>query len=75
MINKDDIKMMREELGLSQSELAKRAGITQGTISRYETGKEPCGYTYLNQLSKGTKCEIHLVIYPDGSSNIQYQPT
>lgn len=32
------IKKRREELGMSQSELAKRVGVTQGSIGNYETG-------------------------------------
>lgn len=34
----EQIKKRREELGMSQSELAKTIGVTQGSIGNYETG-------------------------------------
>ncbi len=34
-----DIKMKRKEMKLTQIELAKLVGISQGTLSLYETGK------------------------------------
>ena len=37
----DDIRSARRELGLSQTELASKLGVTQGTISRFETGDLP----------------------------------
>jgi transcriptional regulator with XRE-family HTH domain len=36
-----DFKSTRRALGLSQAELATRLGVTQATISRLETGKQP----------------------------------
>lgn len=34
----DKIRLRREQLGLSQTELAKRIGVTQGSIGNYENG-------------------------------------
>lgn len=34
----EQIRRRREELGLSQAELAKRIGVTQGSIGNYESG-------------------------------------
>ena len=34
----EQIRRRREELGLSQSELAKRIGVTQGSVGNYESG-------------------------------------
>lgn len=33
------LKLLREELGISQARLAKEIGITQASVNRYETGK------------------------------------
>lgn len=33
------LRRARKRLGLTQAEVAKRAGVTQGTISKWETGK------------------------------------
>jgi transcriptional regulator with XRE-family HTH domain len=35
------IKHIREALGLSQAEMAERLGLTQSSISRFETGDLP----------------------------------
>ena len=35
----DDIRTIRETLGLSQAEMADRLGIHQSSISRFETGE------------------------------------
>jgi predicted transcriptional regulator len=39
MVKLEDIKKMRQKLGLSQTELARRAGVTQAHIAKIESGK------------------------------------
>ena len=42
---RNNIKELRQKIGLSQTELAKRAGTTQHTISSLETGQySPSAY-------------------------------
>lgn len=36
-----DIRAWREERGLSQADLARALGVTQATVSRWETGERP----------------------------------
>lgn len=36
-----DVRSVRQELGLSQSELGAKLGLNQSTISRFETGELP----------------------------------
>jgi transcriptional regulator with XRE-family HTH domain len=36
-----DITAIRKELNLTQLELAEKLGVTQGTVSRFETGALP----------------------------------
>lgn len=36
-----DLRTIREELGLSQAEMADKLGLHQTTISRFETGSLP----------------------------------
>ena len=38
-VSGEKIKEYRKQLGLTQVQLAKRLGITQGTLALYETGK------------------------------------
>ena len=34
----DNVRRLREAIGITQSELAKRVGVTQPTIAQYEMG-------------------------------------
>lgn len=47
----NEIKNIRESLGWSQSELARRAGVTSAAISKIESGTSP-SYEVLIKLSK-----------------------
>ena len=39
--NKETLIVLRESLGLSQAELARQTGISQGALSNYESGRVP----------------------------------
>ena len=53
------IKARRNELKLSQQQLADRVGVNIGTISRYESGKiETVSHERLQQLAKALDCTI-----------------
>lgn len=47
MIPAEGLRYFRRELGLTQTELGRRLGVTQRTISRWETGAEPVGNPHL----------------------------
>ena len=70
MINKNSVRKIREELGYSQGQLAKVTGVAQGTISRYETGAEPCGYTYVRQLAEGTGIDLVISVNRNGTAEV-----
>lgn len=44
------LKQVREDLGLSQSELSRRTGVSQQTISRLENGKCDPSYSKVRTL-------------------------
>nr|WP_262706684.1 helix-turn-helix domain-containing protein [Salinibacter ruber] len=51
---------MRENLGVSQGELAKRMGVRQATVSDWETGKQspsPMARRLLDRLAGGADAE------------------
>ena len=58
-----DIKKLREERGLSQRVLAKKSGLSQAAISKFENSKikDPSMYT-LECLAKGLKVEISSLV-------------
>lgn len=49
------IKIFREKRGLTQAELAKKAGIGQGTIGDIERGARKCKLSTLNKISEVLK--------------------
>lgn len=52
------VKKRREELGMTQPELAKAAGIKQPTVSNIESGRNK-GSSYVVQLATALKCSPH----------------
>lgn len=58
-----EIRRVRKEEGLSQQELAQKAGISQQLISRIEKGKENISLITLKKISKalGRRAEISFV--------------
>ena len=57
MFDKAKLKQRREELGLSQTELAQKIGTGHSNISGYENGKRvPHPYTR-RKLAKALKCK------------------
>ena len=47
-----NIVKRRKELGLTQAELAKNAGLSEITVNRYETGKQPPRSLNLEAIAK-----------------------
>jgi transcriptional regulator with XRE-family HTH domain len=53
------LRQMREEVGLSQEELAEQSGLDAAQISLYEGGKEPIPMPELEAMAKAMKIDIH----------------
>jgi transcriptional regulator with XRE-family HTH domain len=57
------VQQRREALGLSQVELAREAGITQGLLSRIENGHTPNpGAQALKGLALALRCSIDYLV-------------
>lgn len=52
------IKVLREKRGLSQEELATRAGISRGYLARLETGRHEPTLTTLEKLAKALRVKV-----------------
>ena len=60
------IKERREELRMSQEELAEKSGISRPTISAIETGKDKSVLTgTLIALAKALDTTVDKIFYPD----------
>lgn len=58
------IKLTRSQLGMSQTALAKRAGVPQSTVSRVEAGKKDVSLSTLQKILEATSCDLILVPAP-----------
>ena len=56
------IKLLREELNISQEELSNKLGLSKGIISLYENEKRKPSFDILNKLSKIFNCSIDYII-------------
>lgn len=52
------LKLKRVAQGLNQTQLAEKAGVSQNTISGYETGERFPSRNILERLAKALECEI-----------------
>ncbi len=57
----DKIKMLREEKGLSQDELAIAAGTTKATVSRYENGLRQPKLDILSRIAQVLDANVELL--------------
>ncbi|WP_371783199.1 helix-turn-helix domain-containing protein [Streptosporangium subroseum] len=58
----------RMELGLSQAELAERAGMTQPQVSRLETGGVTPTLTLLRRLARALDAELNVTFTPHAAA-------
>ena len=61
---KDAIKTRREQLGLTQNELAKIVGVTQGAVTQWENGISRPGVDTLCKLADVFGCKVDDILNP-----------
>lgn len=54
----DTIKALRNQAGLSQTELAMAVGVTQGTVSQWESGSSRPRTELLPKIAQALHCSI-----------------
>jgi len=62
------IRVLRRNLGLSQSDLAKRVNVAYQQIQKYETGKNSISINMLNKISKALETSPIQILGDDGSN-------
>ncbi|MDE9448166.1 helix-turn-helix transcriptional regulator, partial [Xenorhabdus bovienii] len=61
----DLIELRRKMLGMSQKELASKASITQGTLSKIEQGIKTITDEQLDDLSTALNCPVSFFAQPE----------
>lgn len=59
------LSLRRRMLGLNQTELAKAAGISQGTLSKMEQGLKEVSASYIETLAQALKCPASFFFQPE----------
>ncbi len=60
----ESVRIVRELQGLSQNQLAKRAGISQATISGIENDRVRLGVERAKTLARALKCHPGVLVFP-----------
>ncbi|MDQ3954602.1 MAG: helix-turn-helix domain-containing protein [Actinomycetota bacterium] len=58
------IKLARHDAGLSQRELARRAGTSQATLSAYEAGKKSPSFETLVRIIRAAGRDLRVLLEP-----------
>jgi uncharacterized protein len=59
----ETLRRARREAGLSQAELARRAGVTQSVVSAYESGARQPSVPMLQRLVNATGQDLELILH------------
>ena len=60
------IREKRTEIGISQAELGRRVGVTQGAVMKWETGRSYPSLDKAVQIAEALNCRIDDLIQKDG---------
>ena len=63
-LNGATVRVVREALGISQRDLAERAGISQGALSNIESGKHGSTPETNRKLADGMGVPLESITYP-----------
>jgi DNA-binding XRE family transcriptional regulator len=58
------LRNLRKQAGLTQAELATRAGVSPATVCNLENGKVNISLSKLEQIAKALKATVHVNIRP-----------
>ncbi|MFF9310657.1 helix-turn-helix domain-containing protein [Streptomyces sp. NPDC014748] len=68
------VRDRRTALGMTQSQLAARAGMTQAAVSRLEHGGSTPTIPLLERLAAALDSTLHLDIAPDSDLSVAFTP-
>ncbi len=62
------VRRLREQAGVSQTELAERSGVVQSAISDYERGKKEPAFSTLQRLATAVDLDVKVSFSPTSSA-------
>jgi len=63
------VRVWREYCGLTQAQLAERAGVTQGAVAQIESGKRRGSVDLLRKLAAALAVDVDDLIWDDGEES------
>jgi len=63
------VRVWREHRGLTQAQLAERAGVTQGAVAQIESGKRRGSVDLLRKLAAALGVDVDDLIWDDGEES------
>ena len=66
-LNGATVRVVREALGITQHDLAARAGLSQGALSHIESGKHGTTAETNRKLAEGMGVPLESITYPVGA--------
>ena len=70
----DALRLLRESVGLTQRELARRAGTAQSVVARIESGATDPSWQTLQRLAQAAGGSVSLVVEPAMESELAFDP-
>jgi transcriptional regulator with XRE-family HTH domain len=67
----ESVRIVRELQGLSQTQLARRTGIPQATLSAIENDRVRLGVERAKVLAKALKCHPAVLVFPGWESQLE----
>lgn len=67
----ESVRIIRELQGLSQTQLARRTGIPQATLSAIENDRVRLGVERAKVLAKALKCHPAVLVFPGWESQLE----
>lgn len=67
----ESVRIIRELQGLSQTQLARRTGIAQATLSAIENDRVRLGVERAKVLAKALKCHPAVLVFPGWESQLE----
>jgi len=67
-----ELQAVRNELNISQEELARKTGILQSNLSRFESGRHEPSLPTLRKIARALGCSVKVEIVRDSENKVSF---